>query len=209
MRWDLSPGWAMPDRDWTKHLRAQLACLSLDPARELEIIEELSQDLDQRYEDFRAGGATDAEAQRMALAELLDEGALSTHMRSLRQAHVPPSITPGGPKRFLANDLWEDIRYTTRALRQHRAFAAVAILTLALGIGATTAIFSVVNSVLIKPLPYPDSDRLVRIVHTIGHQTNLFFRCDLPDVRGQQPCVRRYRRVESGSNGDDHRPGRP
>jgi predicted permease len=89
-------------------------------------------------------------------------------MRSLRKAHVPLPITPGVPTRLLLDDLWRDMRYTARTLRKQPGFAAAAVVTLALGIGATTAIFSVVNGVLINPLPYPDSDALVRIVHSIG-----------------------------------------
>src|SRR5262249_20583034 len=56
-------------------------------------------------------------------------------------------------------------RYWIRTLRREPVFAATAILTLALGIGATTAIFSVVNGVLIKPLPYPDADQLIGVSH--------------------------------------------
>ena len=59
-----------------------------------------------------------------------------------------------------------DLRYTLRGLSRRPAFTLAAVLTLALGIGATTAIFSVVYSVLIKPLSYPDADQLVRIRHT-------------------------------------------
>ncbi len=58
-----------------------------------------------------------------------------------------------------------DLRYALRGLPRRPAFTFAAVLTLALGIGATTAIFSVVYSVLIKPLPYPNSDELVRIRH--------------------------------------------
>jgi predicted permease len=60
-----------------------------------------------------------------------------------------------------------DVRYALRSFRRAPGPAAVIVLTLALGLGATTAIFSVVNAVLLQPLPYPNSDRLVRIVETV------------------------------------------
>ena len=79
------------------------------------------------------------------------------------------------PDWLRVDTLSQDLRSTTRTLRKQPGFALAAIVMLALGIGATTAIFSVVNGVLISPLPYPDSNALVRIVHSIGGINQPYF----------------------------------
>lgn len=70
----------------------------------------------------------------------------------------------------LVDSLFRDLQYALRGLARRPAFSIASVLTLALGIGATTAIFSVVYSVLIEPLPYPSADELVRIRHSVAGQ---------------------------------------
>ena len=154
---------------WARDVRARLSSLRLSPERENEIVDELSQHLDDHYRELIAGGTSPEEASRLTLAEFHSPDRLARYMAPLRQAHAPPQVVLGAPAGSLLSDLWQDLRYAARVFWKQPAFAATAVVTLALGIGATTAIFSVVYGVLLKPLPFHDPERLVSLQQHAPH----------------------------------------
>jgi predicted permease len=113
-----------------------------------DLSEEIQQHLDEKTEALMAEGMSREEAVRAAKREF---GNVTRMQERGREAWMWP----------LAESLWADAKFAFRQLYKNLGFALTAILTLALGIGATTAIFSLVNAVLLRPLPFPEQNRLM------------------------------------------------
>lgn len=165
--------------DWSGEIRARLAGLSLEPSREFEIVEELSQHCADRYEELLAGGVLAEQARRQVLEELAGgklESELRPALKSARPAFAPGHDEPGNI--FLG--LLKDLRHGARLLRLNPGFTTVAVLSLALGIGANTAIFQLFNAIRIRALPVRDPQQLAD-VHIVGNdhgRTGMFTGAD-------------------------------
>src|SRR5262249_59937313 len=149
--------------DFRADIRARLAGVKVAPPRESEIVEELSLHLEDRWRELVAGGLDPAEAERLTRADFREGNLLARYLQPLRQARWDDPM-PATPRRWFAmGGLRTDLRDALRSLRNAPGFTTVALIVLTLGIGATTAIFSVVDAVALRPLPFDQPEQLVAV----------------------------------------------
>ena len=164
-------------RDWRAFVRSRLSLPELPPERQARIVRELAAQLEDFYREALARGASPPEADAHAAAQIRDWARMAADLRQADRPRAQPRIErltatiddfsrPGGALQMFAHAL-TDIRYATRQWIKTPGFSTVAVLTLAFGTGATTAIFSLVNGVMLRPLPYPDPARLVRVFEVV------------------------------------------
>jgi len=138
--------------DFQQMVRERLKDIGLSPVREAEIVDEVAQHLRDRYESHLSNGVSAQEAERQIAAELYERD-LARELRDIEKRWSEP-VTLGADERgSFWSGLWQDVRYGARVLRLNKAFTAVCVLSLALGVGANTAIFQLIDAVRMRTLP--------------------------------------------------------
>ncbi len=154
--------------EWREEIRQRLASLKLALAREAEIVEELSQHMDDRYAELLSSGEMPEDAYRATLAELSESETLYLELRRVEQHTTPEPIVLGTNKRRnMIADFWQDLRYAVRTLRKHPGFTGAVILTMALGIGVNTTFFTLF-SLPFRPLPVKGPGAVVDLKYEHG-----------------------------------------
>ncbi len=168
-------------RDWETWVREYLDLPVMTDRRDLRAIGELAAHLEEAWREARARGASEEEAEALAQATLSDRakavqdilGAERRHRAAetgRRAVRFEDGLRGRGPRRIPAADLLRDLRLSLRSLARRPLFAAAVVVLLALGIGATTAIYTLIDVIVLSPLPFPDADRLVVLSHSSPKQ---------------------------------------
>src|SRR4029434_4345932 len=119
---------------------------------------------------------------RLALAELSEAGGLAERMQALAQAHTPAPVVHGQSSAGWLHGFWQDVQYATRTMKREPWFAATIVATLGLGIAVNSTVFTLVNAVILRPLPFESADRIVQLnVRNVGNAQNPVSELSYPD----------------------------
>ena len=175
--------------DWKNLVRLRLAALNLTAPAESDLAEELAQHLEDRYRDLTAAGAAPEDAYREVAAELDGTYPLRNTVRSEhRLPRYDPVPAGDGRSGSFLDGLWRDFRYALRSMRKSPIFITFVVLTLALGIGANTTVFTVLNTLILNPLPARNPGELAGIAgaETDASKTGTPFPISYPDLEDYQ-----------------------
>jgi hypothetical protein len=161
-------------RDWRRYVRKQLPPGLFRGESSAELEEEIANHLEDAYGEALARGKSEAEAEAAAAAEVENWERLAADMLRTRKGAAPSpareqmesveaALRKRGGRGITFDDLLQELRFTIRRLRRAPGFTAVVLLTLGVGIGATTAVVSVFKGVLLDPLPYDGAEQLVSV----------------------------------------------
>jgi len=200
--------------DWRYAIERRLDGLRLAPTREAELVEELSQHLDDRYNELRIGGATEEDAYRDALEELgacgpregesaspaarasgggapravSNDADLVRELTGIERPSVEPLALGSASTRGFIGGLWQDLCFGARLLVKNRGASLVVIITLALAIAANAIVFGFADLLLLRPLPIDNADRVVTIYgvdRRLGHNREWLSISDYLELRRQ------------------------
>ena len=144
--------------DWKKEILNRLARLRLSPTRESMIVEELAQHLEDNYTEMLADGSAEETASN-ATMQILDQSV--EELAKVERPTKQEVVVLGSRSFNLFQDVFRDLRFGLRMLAKSKGFTLVTVLSLALGIGANTALFSLLDAVLLKTLPVVEPNQLV------------------------------------------------
>ena len=169
-------------RDWLEEVRRRLEAAELDGAAERDIAEEVAQHLEDRHAELRSRGVTEAEARAQVLSELGEDDALGRLVGEVVRAR--PEALPVGrstPGEILGG-VGADVRLAARMLRRAPFYAGFAVFVIALGVGANTAIFTVLDSVLLRPPTGVAEPERLASIYTSDYSGPRFGATSYPDV---------------------------
>jgi predicted permease len=150
--------------DWKNLVRERLEPLRLTATKESALTEELAQHLEDYYRELRSGGASEAESYREARSELDDMYPLQAGLERSERMPKYDAVPAGDIRRDnFMEDLWRDLRYAFCTMQKSPMFVLFVVLTLGLGIGANTTVFSLINTLILNPLPVRNSSELAAV----------------------------------------------